>query len=250
MTAARLPSNWARHLVTALAAGALLTACGLGTSETAETRGDEELTSSADEPSPPGDEQNPPADEPTASAEGEDDGVGALDGDLPPIDPLALEPLYGEPLAAAGVELTDRGGLIDRTEGYEVSAEGTHLALYVSPIGDRSDEEYVDGIVELARVFLMDVFERWPTLESFDICQELSEDQVEDDYVRPVTQIDISREAASVIDWEHATLVDLYTAAAEDDEVTVRAIGELQSHPRLVEARREAGGEERSGWGS
>lgn len=172
---------------------------------------------------------------------GTDDGDRAdLDGDLPPTDALALGPLYGAALEDHGVELTDRGGLIDRTDGYEVSPDGTHLALYVSPVGERSDEQYLDGIVELAQVFLPEVFDRWPGLESFDICQEASPEQVEEGYSPIVTQIDISREAAATIDWTDASLADLYASELTDDGFSMTVFGDLRDHDRVLTARSEA----------
>lgn len=163
-----------------------------------------------------------------------------LDGDLPPTDALALVPLYGPLLEDHGVELTDRGGLIDRSDGYEVSPDGTHLALYVSPVGERTDEQYLDGIVELAQVFLPEVFDRWPELESFDICQEVPPDQVEEGYTPTVTQIDISREAAATIDWPDASLADLYASELTDDSFSMTVFGDLQDHDRVRTARSEA----------
>ncbi len=172
-----------------------------------------------------------------------------LEGDLPPTDPLALEPLYGEALAALGVELTARGGLIDRNGTYEVSAEGTHLALYVAPIGERTNDEYVDGIVELAKLLLPDVFDRWPGLETFDICQEAPQDN-ETAYVSTITQLDLWRSASDTIDWERVELADLLRASEQDDRVVVRVMSDLRMHPRVAEARREARNGDRDGWGS
>lgn len=185
-------------------------------------------------------------DSPTPSAEG----ASGLDGDLPPVDPLALAALYGDALEARGVELTDRGGLIDRTDGYEVSADGTHLALYVAPIGERTEQQYIDGIAELARVFLTDVFERWPGLETFDICQERSSEQVEKGYVATVTQIDISREVAETIAWSNASLADLYESELTEDGFTMAVFGELGDHEQVSAARSEARERVGSSWSS
>lgn len=136
---------------------------------------------------------------------------------LPPADAMALEPRYRSALADIGLVLTSRGGLIDRSHGgYEPSPTGTHLALYLEPANERSIERYVDGIVEASRVFLPEVFERWPGLESFDVCQEPrpTPDQPKDP--PPVTQIEVTRTQAAAIDWETITVREIVDAARDD----------------------------------
>ena len=136
--------------------------------------------------------------------------------ELPPPLALDLEPMYGEALADLGLVLTDRGGLIDRSGGgYEASASGTHLALYVEPIGERTVEEYVEGIRTVAVVFA-DVFERWPGLETYDVCQEpLAADDDRDEPL-PVTQIELTRAENDAIDWATVTAADLVRFAQAD----------------------------------
>lgn len=153
-----------------------------------------------------------PADVTTSTTTGADP-----DGALPPAGALELEPLYGEQLAELGLRLTDRGGLIDRTGGgYEPSAEGTHLALYVEPIGDRTVPQYLEGIRSVAVVF-SDVFDRWPGLASYDVCQEpAGDDGGSAEEPLPVTQIELTRGEAAAIDWETVSVVDLVRSARED----------------------------------
>jgi hypothetical protein len=130
---------------------------------------------------------------------------------LPPEDALDLEPIYGAQLAAIGLKLTDRGGLIDRTGGgYDQSAGGTHLALYVQPTGERSVAQYLDGIKSVAAIFVT-AFDRWPGLESFDVCQEPVPDPsspVKGEPL-PVTQIQLTRPQADAIDFDSVSVVDL-----------------------------------------
>lgn len=145
-------------------------------------------------------------------------------GALPPADALDLEELYRDALADLGLRLTDRGGLIDRSDGgYEPSPTGTHLALYVEPVGERTPAEYVDGIASVAIVF-GDVFERWPDLETYDVCQEPVEEaspSENDPYYDeseplPVTQIELTREQAAAFDWSSVTVADLVRAWKAD----------------------------------
>ena len=147
-----------------------------------------------------------------------DDGDRVPAGALPPPSALELEPVYGAALTELGLRLTDRGGLIDRSGGgYAPSAAGTHLALYVEPIGEeRTVEEYIDGIRGVAAVF-GDVFERWPGLTSYDVCQEpVGDDGDPATEPLPVTQIELTKEEAAAFDWDTVTVVDLVRESRAD----------------------------------
>jgi hypothetical protein len=138
--------------------------------------------------------------------------------DFPPEDAHDLESIYGAQLAAIGLKLTDRGGLIDRTGGgYGQSTTGTHLALYVQPTGERNLAQYLDGIRSVAAIFV-DAFERWPALESFDVCQEPVPNPASPAKGEPlpVTQIELSRAQADAIDFSTATVADLVRLSRQD----------------------------------
>ena len=174
-----------------------------------------------------------------AAACGEDDGAegepippdqvpSTIDqDDLPPPGALDLEPLYGEALAEIGMKLTDRGGLIDRSGGgYVASPTGQHLALYVEPIDpDRSMEEYFDGILDVALVF-SDIYDRWPLLQSYDVCQEPPDpDGNQGDEPLPVTQIELSRAESEAIDWDTVTVEDLVRGSQADPPTLALRVG-------------------------
>lgn len=132
---------------------------------------------------------------------------------LPPLEAQDVATIYADDLADLGLVLTDRGGLVD-AETYEPDPDGTHLSLYVAPSGERSDEAYVDGLASVTAIFAGDVFERWPELESFDVCQEAVPQQGAD--TAPArTQVTLTREAARSVDWSRATLDDVASATAE-----------------------------------
>jgi len=163
-------------------------------------------------------------------------------GALPPAGALELEPIYGELLAELGLELTDRGGLIDRSGGgYEPSASGTHLALYVEPNGARTAGQYIEGIHGLAVVFA-DVFERWPGLESYDVCQEpAGEDDPSGAEPLPVTQIELTKAEAAAIDWDAISVVDLVRSSLADPPgLALRVSSSLASDPAYLAIVREA----------
>lgn len=171
-----------------------------------------------------------PADVTTTTATGADP-----DGALPPASADDLEPIYGEQLAELGLQLTGRGGLIDRTGGgYEPSAEGTHLALYVEPIGERSVPQYIDGIRSVAAVF-GDVFDRWPGLASYDVCQEPEGESIGGDEPLPVTQIELTRAEAAAFDWDTVSVVDLVrAAAAQPPGLALRVSSSLANDPAYL----------------
>ena len=172
----------------------------------------------------------------TGSTNGDPDELG---GELPPPNPLALDPLYGDALAELGLRITDRGGLIDRKDTYEPSAEGTHLALYLEPTTSWEGEEYLNGIVQTAQIFLDDVFDRWPGLESFDVCLEVDADTRGDAGLLAVTQLEIPRELAAQAARTDLTVSDLLILTADHDEAHLRVFGELERHPTWLEARRD-----------
>ena len=176
---------------------------------------------------------------------GEDDGAGeptppedlpsTIDTEaLPPPTALELEPLYGDALAAVGMRLTDRGGLIDRSGGgYVASASGQHLALYVEPIdADRTMQEYFDGILDVALVF-SDIYDRWPELQTYDVCQEPPDpDGNQGEEPLPVTQIELTRAQSDAIDWDSVTVEDLVRGAQEDPPaLALRVSSDMAAFP-------------------
>jgi hypothetical protein len=126
-----------------------------------------------------------------------------------------------------GLVLT-RGALIDRADnGYEVSDEGRHLALYAEPIddGDYDADAAAANFYDLTAEFTPYVFERWSELDTFDICQEPPTSVDDRPEPFPDTQIDITRSASDSFDWENGDLTDLLTLDLEDPDVRT-VIGE------------------------
>ena len=168
--------------------------------------------------------------------------TSAIGDDLPPPGALDLEPLYGAALADLGLRLTDRGGLIDRSDGgYVPSPEGDHLALYVLPVGDYSTEQYIDGIRTVALVF-DDVFERWPDLASYDVCQEPTDpDGDQGPEPLPVTQIEVNRAESDAIDWDNVTVEDLVLGSQADPPLlTLRVSSDMAFYPEYADLLKDA----------
>ncbi len=166
------------------------------------------------------------------------EGLPAYDDEqrLPPNDVGSLRALYDPVLEPLGVRLT-RGALIDiSNEQYVRSNEGRHLALYVEPISDYSNDQYVAGFWNVTALITPDVFARWPDLESYDICQEPLPSVDDGPEPFPITQINLTREAAATIDWANGDLVDLLVAARSNEDVRVVVNREVRESPTYAAA--------------
>lgn len=170
----------------------------------------------------------------------------ATDQVLPPQDLTSVRKVYDEALATMGLRLT-RAALIDLEGGrYEPSPQGRHLALYVEPLdGAFTTDQYVERLWTLSALVTPDVFERWPGLDSYDICQEPHPDDDDSPEPPPVTQLNITRAEAERIDWAGGDLVELLTAARLDQDVRIiinRAVRESAPYTVAADAAREATG--------
>jgi hypothetical protein len=166
------------------------------------------------------------------------DGLPAFDAEqqLPPNDVGSIRELYDPVLAKLGVRVT-RAELIDTSDGrYEPSNDGRHLAMYVEPIGDYSNEQYVNGFWTVSALITPDVFARWPELKSYDICQEPLSAVDDRPEPFPVTQINLTRAAASTIDWADGDLVDLLTASRTNPDLKIVVNREIRQSPTYVAA--------------
>lgn len=169
--------------------------------------------------------------------------TNGLDGELPPVTAAELEPLFGEPLAALGLVLTDRGGLIDTREGrYVQSPNGNHLALYAEPAGEYTDDQFIDGILDVTLITAPEIFRRWPALESFDVCQEPRATDDPRPEPLPATQIAMTAEQVQATDWATVTLVDLLAGSLAQprrvDHLVVSTV--LQENDRYQQLLAEA----------
>lgn len=176
----------------------------------------------------------------TGSADGDDRTLDASDvRPLPPNDPTALGQIYDPMLEPFGLRVT-RGAVVDRSDGgYEVSDAGTHLALYVEPTGEYTDDDYLAGVWDVTALITPDVFARFTELESYDICQEPPPTEDDRPEPPPVSQIDITREAADGIDWQDGSLPDLI-GASQRGELLLRVDEDLAAMPGWVAASQQA----------
>ena len=174
-----------------------------------------------------------------SSACGGDEGTG----DGPPADSAGSAATefgreYDASLADLGFRV-GRAGFTEDATSEEYREGGRHLAVYVEPIRELSDEEYVEGVALVARLFLPDVFEEYPDLASFDVCQE---PRSSDDDPKPRTQIALNREQASRVDWSSATTADLLRGSrATPNTVNLFVDDELRASPAWAAIEAEVG---------
>lgn len=137
--------------------------------------------------------------------------------DLPPPRRAQLARIFDPLLAPLGLRTTR--ALLQDPKRYRPSPTGTHLAVYVEPTSATyTDEQYVDGVLTVANVFVPRVFKRWMGLESFDVCQEPLPAVDDGPSPPPMTQVVVNRPALRRVDWTHATLTDLLLATPTREE--------------------------------
>jgi hypothetical protein len=143
---------------------------------------------------------------------------------LPPLESLveddleALQAVYGPPLETLDLLVT-RGGVVEYRGG-------THLQLYAEPTTaeeENSAQVYLDRMLTSFQVLVPRLFDAYPEMDSFDLCQEpvptAAEPRAEPGYEEPVTLLLLTRAGyESVPDWGSATLADLFAAADDDLE--------------------------------
>ena len=171
----------------------------------------------------------PPTTEPTAATN-----TTFNAADYPPEAEADIAAIFNPLVEQYGLRFT-YGNLIDRTANgtFRSSPTGDHLALYVEPIGDYTDTEYIDNTWVLAQLTPW-VFETWPALESWDFCQEPRPEENSEARPPPVTQLDIFRAHADEIDWENGSLIDLILASQEEPTTALRIDPRLQQQPAFV----------------
>lgn len=161
---------------------------------------------------------------------------------LPPSSRKELVKIFASKIAPLGLHIP-RAALVDSEN--RRSATGTHLALYVEPDGDYSPAEYLLGIATVSRVFLPFIFNRWPGLRSFDVCQEPLAQVDNRSEPPPETQVFVLRRGVDAVDWKHADLAELLAEAARASreagdsgqvELSVFVAKHLQTVPEFKDA--------------
>jgi hypothetical protein len=129
---------------------------------------------------------------------------------LPPSARADLVAIFGPKVRRFGLRVT-RAALVDTKE--KRSPHGTHLAIYVEPTGTYTPQDYIDGTVDVTKVFLPYVFARWKDLKSFDVCQEPRPEVDNRKVPPPETQVYASRAGSHMVDWSTADVADLVSTS-------------------------------------
>ncbi len=178
---------------------------------------------------------------PTARTLDQPDGEAGVvpDAAYPPGDALGIAALIDPLVADLGLRFT-YGSLIDRTARptFEASPTGDHFAVYVEPVGDYTDAEYIENTWVLAERLTPFLFATYPGLASYDVCQEPRPAENDDAVPPPVTQLDIFRGPASEIDWENGSLATLIASNRDEPSTTLRIDDSLQQLPEFVDELR------------
>jgi hypothetical protein len=177
---------------------------------------------------------------PAATPEATAEEVAAPPATYPPNDTTQLGDIFNPLVESLGVRFT-RGSLVESSEGYESSDTGDHLALYVEPIGAYSDDDYIAGLYEITAAVTPFVFESWPGLDAYDICQEPRPEDDAAPIPPPATQVNMVREAAESYDWANGDLESMMRHAeavgGESFSIVVAApFNEVPSYAELNDA--------------
>jgi hypothetical protein len=153
---------------------------------------------------------------------------------LPPPTIDALRPLIEPLVTPLGLRLT-RASLVERATG-RPGPEARHLALYVEPTTDWTTQRFVDTIVPLAAAVTPFVFQRWPGLDTYDICQEPPPGV--DDRPEPavVTQFETDRAYATATDWARVDLGTIVRDSMATPSVGVSLFSNRDLQPALAAA--------------
>lgn len=193
-------------------------------------------TEPTEEPEPTAEPAVTAAGQPSAPPTVTEPTVTLPPGRYPPGDETDLAAMVDPLVADLGVRFT-YGSLIDRSTGgtFAPSPTGDHLAVYVEPVdASFSDARYIANTWELARRLTPLLFDAYPGLVSWDICQEPRPVDNAEPRPPPVTQLDIFRDAAATVDWDRGRLADLVAAARTDTEITLVIDPSLEQHPDFV----------------
>jgi hypothetical protein len=148
--------------------------------------------------------------------------------DLPPPELAALAALF-DPLVEPLGYRVGRATLIDRAT-YRATPDGRHLALYLTPLTAKTPDEYATDFLAIARTFVPVIFDQFPGLESFDVCQEPYD--WEGATAPPgLTVFDIDRESVGAIDWQTVDLAGLLFAEGQLEGLEIFAQQEIRSAP-------------------
>ena len=149
----------------------------------------------------------------------------ARDHALPPAARKDLVAIFAKKLKPLGLRVT-RAALVNPSQKRD--PKGTHLAIYVQPTGAYSIDAYLQGTVDVSKVFLPYVFRRWKDLRSFDVCQEPRPAVDPRPVPAPETQVYATRAGSKLVDWKTVDVATMIRTSREES-----AAAGTQHQPRF-----------------
>lgn len=154
----------------------------------------------------------------------------------PPGSKAAIEKEFSPAVERLGLRIT-RAGLARQLGSRDYDPAGRHLAVYVEAVGHVGADVYVANLVPVAQAFLPEVFARFPQIESFDVCQEPPPGV--DDRAEPKTwtQVLVTRQQVSAVDYDRLDLGGLIGAAyLPPPRLVLAVVPEVAKSPLWVRA--------------
>ncbi len=163
-------------------------------------------------------------------------GERSVDREPRPGSKAAIEKEFSPAVERLGLRIT-RAGLARQLGSGDYDPAGRHLAVYVEPVGPVAADVYVANLVPVAQAFLPEVFERFPQLESFDVCQEPPPGVDDRAEPRTWTQVLTTRQQASTVDYGRLDLGGLLSAAyLPPSRLVLAVVPEVATSPLWVRA--------------
>jgi hypothetical protein len=144
-------------------------------------------------------------------------GAAARERRLPPSARKDLVAIFDKKVKPFGLRVT-RAALVNPKQ--ERDPSGTHLAIYVEPTGEYTPQDYIDGTVDVSKVFLPYVFTRWKGLKSFDVCQEPRAAVDPRPTPAPETQVYATRAGRKLVDWKTVDVATMIQTSQEQAAAT------------------------------
>jgi len=156
--------------------------------------------------------------------------AGAADSSLPPSARKDLVAIFAGKVKPFGLRVT-RAALVNPTQARD--PKGTHLAIYVEPTGDYTPEDYINGTVDVSKVFLPYVFTRWKGLKSFDVCQEPRPAVDNRPKPDPETQAYATRAGSKLVDWKTVDVAAMIRTSQQQAAATTTAPASTSAAPTV-----------------
>jgi hypothetical protein len=132
---------------------------------------------------------------------------------LPPAARKDLVAIFEQKVKRLGLRVT-RAALVNPNQVRD--PKGTHLAIYVQPTGDYTTDDYLQGTVDVTKVFVPYVFDRWKGLKSFDVCQEPHPEVDPRPVPNPETQVFATRAGTKLVNWKTVDVATMIKTSRDE----------------------------------